>query len=82
MPKKYDFKTEEEKQKHFKDYAVNYYQANKDKIRENQNIKVYCECCFIGVPKYKFPRHCRAKAHIKKKLAYEEEIPTYTDAEE
>ena len=81
MPKKYNFQTDEEKEKHFKDYAVNYYKENKETIREKQNTKVYCECCFVDVPKYKFPRHCRSKIHIKKKSQYIEEIPTHTDAE-
>jgi hypothetical protein len=34
MPKILNFQLKEEKQKHFKDYTVNYYKQNKERIRE------------------------------------------------
>ena len=44
--------------------------SNKETIRNNQNTLVCCDCCVIDVLKYKFPRHCRSKKHIKKKSQY------------
>ena len=51
MPKKYNFKTEIERQEHFKEYFKNYYQENKENITKNLNELKYCEICDLNVKK-------------------------------
>ena len=42
-------------------YAIEYYQDNKDKIREQQNAKVICDVCgFTGASQH-MARHRRSK---------------------
>ena len=65
MPKKYNFKSEIEKEQHFKEYFKDYYQENKENIKKNLYELKRCECCNMDVRKYKFQRHCTSKRHQK-----------------
>ena len=44
-----------------KQYAIDYYQLNKDKLREQENAKVICDVCgFTGASQH-MARHKRSK---------------------
>jgi len=46
-----------------KAYMKTYYQNNKDKLRQNSNEKITCECGSV-VSKSHFGRHTKTKIHI------------------
>ena len=59
------FNTEEEKKQHDQEYPRDYYEMNKDKIKENLYQVIHCSCCDKEIMKYKFQRHCRSLRHQK-----------------
>ena len=65
MPKKYNFKTEFEREQDYKDYFKNYYEENKEEIKKKLYETKRCECCNMDIKKYKFQRHCTSKKHKK-----------------
>ena len=59
--KEYFKKYRDEHKEQIKKTAIDYYQLNKDKIREQENAKVICDVCgFTGASQH-MARHKRSK---------------------
>jgi hypothetical protein len=47
--------------KNTKEYNTNYYQENKERIKEMCSIKIHCEICNKNITKWNYDKHKKTK---------------------
>ena len=57
--KEYYKQYKQDQKEQINQYAIDYYQLNKDKIRERESAKVICDVCGSTVSRNVMPRHKR-----------------------